>query len=228
MRAFPLQVLITVVDRGKGVKMARLYQQAGVETQLVCLGTGTAKSEIVEYLGLGELEKDILFSVAPRCVIRRGLERLQSDLPFSKPGGGIACSVTFASVSMAALRQIQMNATIIETEEVEKMDQKRTHDMIICITDRGQTELVMDAARRAGASGGTVIHARGFNTKEEENFLHLLIRPEKELVMIIVPLERRRTVMQAVCDELEHKTGDPGLLFSLPVEDVMGLHRSAD
>ncbi len=228
MRAFPLQVLITVVDRGKGVRMARLYQQAGVETQLVCLGTGTAKSEIVEYLGLGELEKDILFSVAPRCVIRSGLERLQSDLPFSKPGGGIACGVTFASVSMAALRQIQMDATIIETEEVEKMDQKRTHDMIVCITDRGQTELVMDAARRAGASGGTVIHARGFNTKEEENFLHLLIRPEKELVMIIVPLERRRTVMQAVCDELEHKTGDPGLLFSLPVEDVMGLHRSAD
>lgn len=228
MHAFPLQGLITVVDRGKGEKMARIYEQSGIDTQMMCLGTGTAKSEVLEYLGLGELEKDILFSVAPRCVIRSGLEKLQSDLPFLKPGGGIACSITFSSVSMAALRQIQMDTTIIETEEVEKMDQKCTHDMIVCITDRGQTELVMDAARRAGASGGTVIHARGFNTKEEENFLHLLIRPEKELVMIIVPLERRRTVMQAVCDELEQKMGEPGLLFSLPVEDVMGLHRSAD
>ena len=51
MYAFPLQVLITVVDRGKGDKMARLYERSGVKTQLMCLGFGTAKSEILEYLG---------------------------------------------------------------------------------------------------------------------------------------------------------------------------------
>ena len=97
MHAFLLQGLITIVDRGKGEKLARLYERAGIETQLICLGSGTAKSEIVEYLGLGELEKDILFSAAPRCMLRSGLEKLRAELPFSKPGGGIACSVTFSS-----------------------------------------------------------------------------------------------------------------------------------
>ena len=43
----------------------------------------------------------------------------------------------------------------------------------------GRRRLVMEAAKQAGASGGTVVHARGFNAKEEENFLHLLIRPER-------------------------------------------------
>lgn len=228
MRAFPLQVLITVVDRGKGDKMARLYERAGVKTQLICLGFGTAKSELLEYLGLGDLEKDILFSAAPRAAIRSGLEKLRGELPFLRPGGGVACSVTLSSVSMAALRQISIDATIIETGEVEKMEQKRTHEMIVCVADRGQAELVMDAARQAGASGGTVVHARGFNQKEEENFLHLLIRPEKELVLVIVPVEQRRLVMQALCDNLEKKTGDPGVVFSLPVEDVMGLHHSTE
>ncbi len=224
MHALPLQVLITIVDRGKGTKMARLYRQAGIETQLMCLGTGTAKSEIIEYLGLGEPEKDILFSAAPRCVIRSGLQALRKDLPFARPGGGVACSAIFSSASMAALRRIQLGATIIETEEIEEMNAlKRTHDMIVCVADRGQTEVVMDAARRAGASGGTVVHARGFDSGEEENFLHLLIRPEKELVMILVPLDYRRSVMQAICDGLKQQTGDAGLLFSIPVEDVMGL-----
>lgn len=224
MHAFPLQALITVVDRGKGEKMARLYKNAGIETQLMCLGSGTAKSEMMEYLGLGELEKDILFSAAPRCVLRSGMEKLRAELPFSRPGGGIACSVTFSSVSMAALRQIQIDATIIETGEAKKMDQKRTHEMIVCVADRGQAELVMDAARQAGASGGTVVHARGFNQKEEENFLHLLIRPEKELVLIIVPLENRRVIMQQVCDSIAQETGELGVVFSLPVDDIMGLH----
>lgn len=99
---------------------------------------------------------------------------------------------------MAALRHIQKEATIIETGEAEKMDEKRTHDMVVCVADRGQAELVMEAAKQAGASGGTVVHARGFNAKEEENFLHLLIRPEKELVLIIVPLADRKTVMQQI------------------------------
>ena len=48
------------------------------------------------------------------------------------------------------------------------MDEKRTHDMVVCVADRGQAELVMEAAKQAGASGGTVVHARGFNAKEEE------------------------------------------------------------
>ncbi len=223
MQVFPLQVLITVVDRGRGTKMTRLYQQVGIETQLMCLGIGTVKSEIVEYFGLGEVEKDVLFSAAPRNIIRGGLKRLQGELPFAKPGGGIACSVTFSSASMAALRQIQINNAMDEVEGVNEMAPNRMHDMIVCVADRGQTEVIMEAARRAGASGGTVVHAHGFNRREEESFLHLLIRPEKEIVMIIVPLACRRAVMQEICSSLEREAGDAGLLFSIPVEDVMGL-----
>ena len=78
---------------------------------------------------------------------------------------------------------------------------------------------------RLGPAGGTVVHARGFNAKEEENFLHLLIRPEKELVLIIVPLADRKTVMQQICDAIAQTTGEAGVIFSLPVDDVMGLHQ---
>ena len=224
MYAFPLQVLITVVDRGKGDKWPGFMSGRELNAAHVP-GFGTAKSEILEYLGLGDLEKEILFSAAPRAAIQTGLEKLRGELPFSRPGGGVACSVTFSSVSMAALRHIQKEATIIETGEAEKMDEKRTHDMVVCVADRGQAELVMEAAKQAGASGGTVVHARGFNAKEEENFLHLLIRPEKELVLIIVPLADRKTVMQQICDAIAQTTGEAGVIFSLPVDDVMGLHQ---
>ena len=43
------------------------------------------RSEILEYLGLGDLEKEILFSAAPRAAIQTGLEKLRGELPFSRP-----------------------------------------------------------------------------------------------------------------------------------------------
>ena len=52
-----------------------------------------------------------------------------------------------------------------------------------------------------------------------------LIRPEKELVLIIVPLADRKTVMQQICDAIAQTTGEAGVIFSLPVDDVMGLHQ---
>ena len=46
---------------------------------------------------------------------------------------------------------------------------------------------------RLGPAAAQSFTHGAFNAKEEENFLHLLIRPEKELVLIIVPLADRKS-----------------------------------
>lgn len=97
------------------------------------------------------------------------------------------------------------------------------YQLILCIVNAGFTELVMDAAKSAGATGGTVLGARGTANKEAESFFHITIQPEKEMVMILVPADIRDNVLHALYTHAGIDTPGQGIAFSLPVDDVVGL-----
>ena len=95
-------------------------------------------------------------------------------------------------------------------------------DLIITIVNRGFSELVMDAARSVGASGGTILHARGTGIHEAEKFFGISIQPEKELVLILTAHDERQIIMQAIAEKAGLNTPGKGLAFSVPVDDVVG------
>ena len=97
------------------------------------------------------------------------------------------------------------------------------HEAIFCIVNSGYSEAVMDAAKRLGARGGTVINARGTANKEAENFFHITIHPEKEIVMILVPKKIKDGVLRALYQEVGLDSAGQGIAFSVPVESVVGL-----
>lgn len=100
---------------------------------------------------------------------------------------------------------------------------KSKFEMILCIVNTGFSETVMDAAKEVGARGGTVIHARGTANKEAEQFFHITIQPDKEIVMILVPAEIKDGVLHAVYKSAGLKSEGQGIAFSLPVDDVVGI-----
>ena len=97
------------------------------------------------------------------------------------------------------------------------------HEAIFCIVNSGYSEAVMDAAKKFGAKGGTVINARGTASKSAETFFHITIQPEKELVMILVPAQLKDDILTALYDEVGLNTNGQGIAFSLPVDGVVGL-----
>lgn len=97
------------------------------------------------------------------------------------------------------------------------------YELIMCIVNTGFTETVMDAARDKGARGGTVIHARGTANKEAEEFFHITIQPDKEIVMILVPSDIKDGVLHAIYQSAGLKTDGQGIAFALPVTNVVGL-----
>ena len=99
----------------------------------------------------------------------------------------------------------------------------REFDLIVAIVNRGFSDLVMDAARAAGASGGTILHGRGTGVHEAEQFFGIAIQPEKEIVLIVVQRARRQAVMQAICTAAGLFTEGRGMSFSLPVDEVAGI-----
>ena len=98
-------------------------------------------------------------------------------------------------------------------------------ELIIAISEKGQTDLVMDAARAGGARGGTVIHAKGTAGAGTKTFFGVSIAEEKELIFILTRVEDRNPIMKAIMNGAGMNTEARGLVFSLPVSDLAGLRR---
>ena len=100
---------------------------------------------------------------------------------------------------------------------------KYQHEAIFCIVNSGYSDAVMDAAKKLGARGGTVINARGTAGKEAETFFKITIEPEKEIVMILVPTKIKDDVLHALYKEVGLDSAGQGIAFSVPVDNVVGL-----
>jgi len=104
------------------------------------------------------------------------------------------------------------------------MDEHKTeYSLIVTIVNRGYSDEVMDAAREAGAQGGTILYSRGAGVHETETFFGISIQPEKELVLILAKEELRAPIMQAIVRKAGLNSEGRGLSFSLPVSAVTGI-----
>ena len=98
------------------------------------------------------------------------------------------------------------------------------YEVILSIVNAGFSDVVMDTAKKLGAGGGTVIHARGTATKEAEKIFNITIQPEKEIVMILVPVDIKDVILKGLYDTIGMDTNAQGIAFSLPVDDVIGIN----
>ena len=97
------------------------------------------------------------------------------------------------------------------------------HEAIFCIVNSGYSEAVMDAAKKLGARGGTIMNARGTANKEAEKFFNITIQPEKEIVMILVPSALKEDILHALYKQVGLDTPGQGIAFALPADGVVGL-----
>jgi nitrogen regulatory protein PII len=96
------------------------------------------------------------------------------------------------------------------------MDNNR-FELIICIVNAGFSQIVMEAARAAGAKGGTVLRARGSANPEAEEFFNISIQPDKEMLMIVVPKDIKDDVFRSIYQDAGLGKDAQGIVFSLPV-----------
>lgn len=96
-------------------------------------------------------------------------------------------------------------------------------EVILCIVNNGFSDVVMDAAKKFGAKGGTVIHGRGTAAKDAEKFFNITIQPEKEIVIILVNTKIKDIILKGLYDAVGMDTSAQGIAFSLPVDDVVGI-----
>jgi nitrogen regulatory protein PII len=97
------------------------------------------------------------------------------------------------------------------------------YEMVVCIINAGHSQDVVDAARKAGATGATVVKARGTANAKAEKLFGIPIQPEKEMVLSIVKAEIKDDVLRTLYQNCGLESEGQGIAFSLPVENVVGL-----
>ena len=97
------------------------------------------------------------------------------------------------------------------------------YEAVFCIINAGFAETVMDAAREAGAKGGTIMSGHGTANKQAEETFKITVQSEKEIVLMIVPKNIKDDVLTAVNKAAGLNTPSRGIVFSMPVSRAIGL-----
>lgn len=100
---------------------------------------------------------------------------------------------------------------------------KKTYEAVFVVINSGFSEVVMEAARKAGAAGGTTIKGRGTASKQLEEEFNITIQPEKEIVIILVPADIKDAVLKEIYENVGLESDGQGIAFSLPISDIIGI-----
>ena len=215
-----LFLMVTITDRRSTDAFLQLYQAHGVTVSLRTVGSGTAVQETLSTLGLEKTEKAVLLAVVTVESWQKIQRDLRRRLRIDVPGTGIAFTVPLSSIGGKRALQFLTEHQPLHWEEESTLKDTR-YELLLVIANQGHTGSIMDAARAAGAGGGTVIHAKGTGMEGAAHFMGVELVNEKELVLIVSRTAQKNTIMKAIMEGAGPKAG--AIVFSLPVTDTAGL-----
>lgn len=220
-----ISLLMVIVRRDWEEGFVSLLRNHQAEPAFSLPAQGTATPSLMSLLGLESLEKTLLMCMLPRKRTADLMGRMVSEMGINISGTGIALSLPVGSIGGQSSLGYFMRPQNDENNEVDHMEEKRSYpfDLILAVAQQGSSEMVMDMARKAGAGGGTVVHAKGLGEEYAEKFLGLSLAAEKEMILIVTRHEQKDAIMRAIMDGAGVHSPAHTVLFSLPVEDVVGL-----
>ena len=222
-----LYLMTTIVERKDIGRYIDLFKENDMNVLHMTLGFGTAANEVLDYLGLESREKAVAYAVLMEETWIKVKKQLEKKLKIDAPGGGISFITPLSSVGgKKILNYLIQNENYQKGEESELKNTE--HELIVVISEQGYTEMIMDAARGAGANGGTVIHAKGTGQAAAEKFLGVSIAAEKEILYIVSKTSQKNDIMQAIMRDAGLDSKAKSVVFSLPVSDTAGLRLIED
>ena len=105
--------------------------------------------------------------------------------------------------------------------DISATDMKALH----IVVNAGHTDEIMGIIREAGASGGTIIHARGEGS-HHRSFLGITLDHEQEIIISIVDKKLADQIMTDIKEKAGWKTEVRGLCYSMPVDRIIGINLS--
>ena len=215
-----LSFMLCIVDRRRSEAYVSLCRSLGLPLTLSMLGRGTAMRAHLDLYGLEATQKAVVATVADGQNARRLFREAKRQLYLDIPGNGIMLALPIKSVGGGkTLAYLTDNRPL----EAQAPPAGFEHELLVMILNEGYIDEVMEAAREAGAAGGTVLHAKGTGSKRGEKFFGVSLADEKDMVYIIAYADEKAAIMRAIHENAGPGTKAGAICFTLPISSVAGL-----
>jgi nitrogen regulatory protein PII len=223
--AVPGSLLISILGRKWAEEYIAVTKAAGARGGTIAYGRTVGDNPFLQMLSLADVDQEIVFTLlmgeATRDVVRAVQERTAQE---PKKFQGVALLLPVSHMFVPT--RLPDDAHTTTATEDAPMDCECT--LITLIVNTGFADDVMAVARKAGATGGTILNARGTGTEEDVKFFGITLVPEKEMLLIVTPKDRMDAILQAVNATPHLCEPGGGIAFAMDVQRVIVLGKAPE
>ena len=215
-------LLVGIVNKEDEIKFTAAVNKVCTAFHASGVGHGTARSSYLSYFGINDIEKRAVLSIIPERFSKSVLKSVGQELKLYLLGRGIAFTMPLSSIS-GIVEAAVLEGVEDEKNQAEKKEKKTMHELVVAVVNQKYTDIAIDAARAAGATGATVFHTKSLNNSRIEERMGTALPEQTDSIFFLTTEEYKIKIMEAVRDTAGLKTEGGAVLFSLPVEDIVGI-----
>ena len=222
------KLMVAIINKEDEEKLTSTVNKYCTAVHFSGIGHGTARSSYRSYFGFNETEKRIVYSIVPSTLEHTVLNAVGRELRLYLLGRGIAFTTPISTISNivedAVLSAPDRDLSDAKSP-VSKKEKTTMHELVIAVVNQKFTDTAIEAARAAGATGATVFHTKSTNNAKAEQSMGTALPEQTDSIFFLTTEEYKLKIMEAVRDNAGLKTEGGAVIFSLPVDDLVGIGR---
>ena len=216
-----LKFLFSIVERGKAKEYIKKLNGHKIDFNIQLVGRGTAPSEMKDIFGLVNSEKDIVISIATKQSATSFASSFNKIVGGKKEFGGLAMIANVSAVNRVIGELISRNGVVNLEKGATLMENENKYNMIIITVNQGYAEDAMKVAKKAGATGGTIMRGRLADAEKLGQYVEDMVDDEREIISILAPISACKDIMECVNAEYGFNSEAKGTVCSIPVEKAI-------
>ena len=222
------KLLVAIINKEDEERFSETVNKLCTAVHFSGIGHGTARSSYMSYFGFNDIEKRIVYSIIPSTLEHAVLDAVGRELRLYLLGRGIAFTTPISAISSIVEDAVLStpDRDIADAKSpVSKKEKTTMHELVIAVVNQKYTETAIEAARSAGATGATVFHTRSSNNARAEQSMGTVLPEQTDSIFFLTTEEYKLKIMEAVRDYAGLKTEGGAVIFSIPVDDLVGIGR---
>ena len=211
-------VLLSIVERDKGKKLIKELENKNIKVNFQCVGLGTAPTEMMDIFGIGTKDKDIIVSLGTEYIVKDMMASFGTAFESHSKYGGLMIILKSSAASRILTEILSFNNDKNIERGSGSMKNEHHNNLIVISVNEGYSDDVMQVARKAGATGGTVIKGRLANIEQFADLGKTEVDGDREILCILAPLKTSAQIMEDVNKDFGTTSPANGIIFAIPTE----------
>ena len=213
-----ITVLLCIVARGKGAKLIKHLKEKNIPLHMQSVGFGTAPTEMMDIFGLGSNDKDIVLSLASKSAVGNLMADFNNNFSNTSEYGGLMIVMNISATNRLVSEILNHNTEKSDMKVSKTMKNEHQHHLILITVNEGYSDQVMQTAKRAGATGGTIVRGRFAGAESFLELAQIDVGEEREIICILAPKTVSNTIMEDVNEQFGLASDARGMLCAIPVD----------